>query len=70
MANSSSDTAIELRRQETDVPEARTVPVERTAQMQAGSSTNTWFKGNTDPGWVFGYDANTAPLAAMSAPVT
>lgn len=39
---------------------------ERTAQMQAGSSTNTWFKGNTDPGWVFGYDANTAPLASVS----
>jgi 2-polyprenyl-6-methoxyphenol hydroxylase-like FAD-dependent oxidoreductase len=35
----------------------------RTSQIQLNSSRNTWLKGNTDPAWVYGYDACTAPLA-------
>lgn len=35
----------------------------RTAQIQMQSSKNTWLKGETDPSWVYGYDARTAPLA-------
>ena len=35
----------------------------RTSQIQAQSSKNTWLKGETDPAWVYGYDACTAALA-------
>jgi len=35
----------------------------RASDIQTNSSTNTWLKGATDPGWVYGYDAWTAPLA-------
>ena len=35
----------------------------RTSQIQGQSSKNTWLKGETDPSWVYGYDARSAPLA-------
>ena len=35
----------------------------RTAQIQGNASKNTWLKGETDPAWVYGYDACTATLA-------
>jgi salicylate hydroxylase/6-hydroxynicotinate 3-monooxygenase len=35
----------------------------RASAIQTGSSNNTWLRENTDPGWVYGYDAWTAPLA-------
>jgi salicylate hydroxylase/6-hydroxynicotinate 3-monooxygenase len=35
----------------------------RTSRVQLSSRTNTWLKERTDPGWVYGYDAWTAPLA-------
>lgn len=35
----------------------------RTSQIQLQSSKNTWLKGETDPAWVYGYDARNAPLA-------
>jgi salicylate hydroxylase/6-hydroxynicotinate 3-monooxygenase len=39
----------------------------RTSQIQMQSSKNTWLKGElrgeTDPAWVYGYDAATAALA-------
>jgi 2-polyprenyl-6-methoxyphenol hydroxylase-like FAD-dependent oxidoreductase len=34
----------------------------RTSQIQMQSSSNTWLKGETDPSWVYGYDARLAPL--------
>lgn len=34
----------------------------RASAIQAGSSANTWLRGDTDPAWVYGYDACTAPL--------
>ena len=36
----------------------------RTSRIQMQSSKNTWLKGETDPAWVYGYDAGTADLAA------
>ena len=36
----------------------------RTSQIQMQSSKNTWLKGETDPAWVYGYDACTAALAS------
>ncbi len=36
----------------------------RASAIQAGSSRNTWLRGETDPAWVYGYDAWTAPLGA------
>jgi 2-polyprenyl-6-methoxyphenol hydroxylase-like FAD-dependent oxidoreductase len=36
----------------------------RASEIQMQSSGNTWLRGSTDPGWVYGYDAWTAPLAA------
>ncbi|MGE5465706.1 MAG: FAD-dependent monooxygenase [Methanocella sp.] len=36
----------------------------RASAIQTNSSTNTWLKGATDPGWVYGYDAWTVPLGA------
>ena len=34
----------------------------RAAHIQATSGANTWMRQPTDPGWVYGYDAWTAPL--------
>ena len=34
----------------------------RASKIQASSSENTWMRAPTDPGWVYGYDAWTAPL--------
>jgi len=34
----------------------------RAARMQLSSRTNTWLRDKTDPDWVYGYDAWTAPL--------
>jgi salicylate hydroxylase/6-hydroxynicotinate 3-monooxygenase len=34
----------------------------RCSRMQLSSRTNTWLKDPTDPDWVYGYDAWTAPL--------
>jgi 6-hydroxynicotinate 3-monooxygenase len=34
----------------------------RTSQVQLGSRTNTWLRNQTNPDWVYGYDAWTAPL--------
>lgn len=36
----------------------------RTSQIQTNSSKNTWLKGETDPAWVYGYDACAAALAS------
>jgi salicylate hydroxylase/6-hydroxynicotinate 3-monooxygenase len=36
----------------------------RTSMMQATSGANTWLRNDADPGWVYGYDACTAPLGA------
>ncbi|HYC48986.1 MAG TPA: FAD-dependent monooxygenase [Burkholderiales bacterium] len=36
----------------------------RASAIQTHSSTNTWLRGATDPGWVYGYDAWTTPLRA------
>jgi salicylate hydroxylase/6-hydroxynicotinate 3-monooxygenase len=36
----------------------------RASEIQAGSSSNTWLRRDTDPAWVYGYDACTAPLGA------
>jgi salicylate hydroxylase/6-hydroxynicotinate 3-monooxygenase len=36
----------------------------RASQVQAGSSANTWMRNATNPDWLYGYDAWTAPLAA------
>jgi 2-polyprenyl-6-methoxyphenol hydroxylase-like FAD-dependent oxidoreductase len=38
----------------------------RASAIQASSSGNTWLRGNTDPTWVYGYDAWTAPLARVT----
>lgn len=35
----------------------------RTSQIQMNSSKNIWLKGETDPTWVYGYDACSAVLA-------
>jgi 6-hydroxynicotinate 3-monooxygenase len=40
----------------------------RASVIQRSSSANTWLRGQTDPGWVYGYDAWTVPLGE-SAPV-
>ncbi|NML45340.1 salicylate 1-monooxygenase [Ramlibacter sp. G-1-2-2] len=39
----------------------------RTSQVQAGSSANTWMRNNTNPDWLYGYDAWTCPLAEGEA---
>jgi salicylate hydroxylase/6-hydroxynicotinate 3-monooxygenase len=39
----------------------------RASQVQAGSSANTWMRNATNPDWLYGYDAWTAPLAAAVA---
>ena len=35
----------------------------RTSRVQLSSRTNTWGKERTDPSWVYGYDAWSAPLS-------
>jgi salicylate hydroxylase/6-hydroxynicotinate 3-monooxygenase len=52
---SPSDIASAFRRYET-------VRKERTARIQGTSQQNTFMRHPTDPGWVYGYDAWTAPL--------
>jgi len=37
----------------------------RTSDIQGASSQNTWMRYATDPGWVYGYDAWTEPLAGQ-----
>jgi 2-polyprenyl-6-methoxyphenol hydroxylase-like FAD-dependent oxidoreductase len=39
----------------------------RTSRVQAGSSANNWMRNATDPDWLYGYDAWSAPLAAAVA---
>jgi 6-hydroxynicotinate 3-monooxygenase len=39
-----------------------TVRRERTSQIQGTSQKNTWMREATNPDWVYGYDAWTAPL--------
>jgi len=39
----------------------------RASAIQSMSSTNTWLRSNTDPAWVYGYDATSAPLGPNSA---
>jgi salicylate hydroxylase/6-hydroxynicotinate 3-monooxygenase len=39
----------------------------RASRIQTSSSKNTWLRGQTDPGWVYGYDAWTAPLGGTAA---
>jgi salicylate hydroxylase/6-hydroxynicotinate 3-monooxygenase len=36
----------------------------RASAIQASSSKNTWLRGDTDPAWVYGYDATSAPLTS------
>jgi salicylate hydroxylase/6-hydroxynicotinate 3-monooxygenase len=38
----------------------------RTSRVQLSSRTNTWLRDPTDPNWVYGYDAMTAPLAELA----
>ena len=38
----------------------------RASAIQTNSSTNTWLRDATDPGWVYGYDAWSAPLVATA----
>jgi salicylate hydroxylase/6-hydroxynicotinate 3-monooxygenase len=37
----------------------------RTSEIQGASRKNTWMRSETDPTWVYGYDAWTAPLARI-----
>ncbi|HEY2136409.1 MAG TPA: FAD-dependent monooxygenase [Xanthobacteraceae bacterium] len=39
----------------------------RASLVQAGSSANTWMRNATNPDWLYGYDAWTAPLATAVA---
>src|SRR4029077_1807120 len=52
--------------QPNDLPAAfaryQTMRRERTARIQGTSQQNTWMRQATDPDWVYGYDAWTAPL--------
>jgi 2-polyprenyl-6-methoxyphenol hydroxylase-like FAD-dependent oxidoreductase len=40
---------------------------ERASAVQTGSSANTWMRNATNPDWLYGYDAWTAPLVAPVA---
>ena len=55
-----------------DIPSAfrryETVRRERTSQIQGTSQKNTWMREATDPAWVYGYDAWTAPLDPAPSP--
>jgi salicylate hydroxylase/6-hydroxynicotinate 3-monooxygenase len=35
--------------------------------VQTGSSANTWMRNETNPDWLYGYDAWTTPLSAPVA---
>ncbi len=35
--------------------------------VQTGSSANTWMRSETNPDWLYGYDAWTVPLVAPVA---
>lgn len=37
----------------------------RTSEIQGSSRKNTWMRTETDPTWVYGYDAWTTPLASI-----
>jgi salicylate hydroxylase/6-hydroxynicotinate 3-monooxygenase len=39
----------------------------RATAIQQGSAMNNWMRTNTDPDWVYGYDAWTVPLEPASA---
>jgi salicylate hydroxylase/6-hydroxynicotinate 3-monooxygenase len=39
----------------------------RASAVQTGSSANTWMRNQTNPDWLYGYDAWTVPLAAPVA---
>jgi len=39
----------------------------RASAVQTGSSANTWMRNATDPDWLYGYDAWSAPLAVPVA---
>jgi 6-hydroxynicotinate 3-monooxygenase len=39
----------------------------RTSRVQLNSRTNSWLRDPTDPDWVYGYDAWTAPLAGAAS---
>ncbi len=39
----------------------------RTSAVQAGSSKNTWMRTETDPDWLYGYDASRVPLRTSLA---
>jgi len=39
----------------------------RASAIQAKSSANTWMRTDADPGWVYGYDAWSAPLGESPA---
>ncbi len=43
---------------------------QRTARVQLTSRENRWGKGATDPAWVYGYNAWTAPLADLRSPAS
>jgi len=53
-----------------DLPRAfrryQTVRKERTARIQGTSQQNTWMRQATDAGWVYGYDAWSAPLPTVA----
>lgn len=38
---------------------------ERTARVQIGSRGNEWLKQGGNADWVYGYDANSAPLGPL-----
>src|SRR5262249_41823647 len=39
----------------------------RTSAVQAGSSANTWMRNETNPDWLYGYDACRVPLRSETA---
>jgi salicylate hydroxylase/6-hydroxynicotinate 3-monooxygenase len=39
----------------------------RASMVQAGSSKNTWMRNETDPGWLYGYDASRVPIRSKLA---
>ena len=39
----------------------------RASLVQAGSSANTWMRNETNPDWLYGYDASLAPLRSSLA---
>ena len=39
----------------------------RASMVQAGSAANTWMRQETNPDWLYGYDAWRVPLRSESA---